>query len=417
MTYDAAGNQTAITSAGRSFIYDAENRQTTATVNSVATTYAYDGNGKRVQKTVGSTITNFVYDAQGNLAAEYGGPTNPLTGTTYLTGDHLGSTRLVTSSTGTALQRFDYAPFGEELTTGIDGRVAPYSANQYPTVSPDGTSQKFTSKERDSETGLDYFGARYFSSAQGRFTSPDEFSGGIVDPFTGGQVEQPGPLPYADIFDPQTLNKYGYVRNNPLRYTDPDGHAFGIDDLVGAVGGAAVGIGAEVVKDWATGQHVTPGAIVGAAVGGAIVGEGIVNIPETLGGSVVAAAAVKGAAQGAVSNFVQQGVDNATGNQKGFSGKSLAVSTIMGGATGGLASKLPDVKIPGISSGAGNMKSVAQGVATKIEKGIVSRMSLKTAIKGAVGGQVANTGRTFTQTYATAASTSVCNANTNGACK
>ncbi len=76
------------------------------------------------------------------------------------------------------------------------------------------------------ETGLDYFGARYFSGAQGRFTSPDEFTGGIVDPFTGQQVGQPGPLPYADITDPQTLNKYVYVRNNPLRYIDPDGHDF-----------------------------------------------------------------------------------------------------------------------------------------------------------------------------------------------
>jgi len=74
------------------------------------------------------------------------------------------------------------------------------------------------SKERDAETALDYFGARYFSSAQGRFTSPDEFPGGIVDPFTGQQVSQLGPLPYADIFDPQILNKYGYIRNNPLRH-------------------------------------------------------------------------------------------------------------------------------------------------------------------------------------------------------
>jgi len=79
---------------------------------------------------------------------------------------------------------------------------------------------EFTGKERDGESGLDYFGARYFSAAQGRFTSPDEFIGGIVDSFTGRQVGQPGPLPYADIADPQTMNKYAYVRNNPPRYTE-----------------------------------------------------------------------------------------------------------------------------------------------------------------------------------------------------
>ena len=62
---------------------------------------------------------------------------------------------------------------------------------------------EFTSKERDSETGLDYFGARYFSGAQGRFTSPDPLRGRLSDP--------------------QTLNRYAYVRNNPLSRTDPTG--------------------------------------------------------------------------------------------------------------------------------------------------------------------------------------------------
>ena len=92
---------------------------------------------------------------------------------------------------------------------------------------PNGTGSRCSGKERDAESGLDYFLARYYSAAQGRFTSPDEFKGGIVDPFTGQQVGQPGPLPYADIADPQTLNKYAYVRNNPLRYVDPDGHEIG----------------------------------------------------------------------------------------------------------------------------------------------------------------------------------------------
>ena len=69
----------------------------------------------------------------------------------------------------------------------------------------------FTGKERDAETGLDYFGARYFSAAQGRFITPDWSA-------------KPTPLPYADLSDPQTLNLYTYVRNNPLKKADPDGH-------------------------------------------------------------------------------------------------------------------------------------------------------------------------------------------------
>ena len=63
----------------------------------------------------------------------------------------------------------------------------------------------FTAKERDSETGLDYFLARYFSGAQGRFTSPDQ------------------PFNDQDASDPQSWNLFSYGRNNPLRYNDPTG--------------------------------------------------------------------------------------------------------------------------------------------------------------------------------------------------
>ncbi|HNY42358.1 MAG TPA: RHS repeat-associated core domain-containing protein, partial [Bryobacteraceae bacterium] len=68
------------------------------------------------------------------------------------------------------------------------------------------SAPEFTGKERDAETGLDYFGARYFSGAQGRFTSTD-----------------PTVMTRARIFDPQQWNLYSYVRNNPLAYIDPDG--------------------------------------------------------------------------------------------------------------------------------------------------------------------------------------------------
>jgi RHS repeat-associated protein len=97
------------------------------------------------------------------------------------------------------VKRHDYLPFGEELFAPAGGRT---TAMGY--ASGDGVRQQFTSKERDFETGLDYFLARYYSSTQGRFTSADSFGG--------------------STFNPQTLNLYAYTNGNPLRFVDPSGH-------------------------------------------------------------------------------------------------------------------------------------------------------------------------------------------------
>jgi RHS repeat-associated protein len=79
-------------------------------------------------------------------------------------------------------------------------------------------------KERDAESGLDFFIARYYSSQYGRFLSPDEFTGGPLDAISPSDPLPPGPLPYATVTNPQSLNKYAYVWNNPLKYLDPHGH-------------------------------------------------------------------------------------------------------------------------------------------------------------------------------------------------
>jgi RHS repeat-associated protein len=135
------------------------------------------------------------------------------------------------------VKRHDYLPFGEELFAGAGSRTVAqgYAAN-------DGVRQQFTAKERDIETGLDYFEARYYASTQGRFTSPDEFSNGPEQLFYFEQAVSENPTFYAELEEPQTLNKYQYAINNPLRYVDPDGHQAVADALkVAAAGGAASG--------------------------------------------------------------------------------------------------------------------------------------------------------------------------------
>jgi RHS repeat-associated protein len=85
-------------------------------------------------------------------------------------------------------------------------------------VSSDSNHYKFTGKERDAETGYDYFGARYYGSNTGRWMSPDWANGASA-------------VPYADFSDPQTLNLYAYVRNNPIANSDPIGHNIIMDGL------------------------------------------------------------------------------------------------------------------------------------------------------------------------------------------
>jgi RHS repeat-associated protein len=204
--YDAAGNL--LNDGLNSYTYDAEGH----TSIGAGVTYYYDGDGKRVRKSAGTLYWYGVNsdaldetDASGTLTNEYvffGGKRiarrDSSSNVFYYFADHLGTSRaIVQAGQTTPCYDQDFYPYGREVPHGSE---IPAFVNTCP------QNYKFTGKERDSESGLDNFGARYNSSQYGRFMTPDRGR------FVWG--------------DPQSLNRYAYTRNNPLKYIDPSGNHF-----------------------------------------------------------------------------------------------------------------------------------------------------------------------------------------------
>lgn len=197
--YDEVGNVIE-DGQGYQFVYDAENHQIEAKNELEATVgeYFYDGEGRRVKKIAGAETTVFVYNASGQLVAEYSTQMSSTPQISYLTTDHLGSTRLVTDQLGAVRDRKDFNAFGDETAT-----AARVSGLGYTIDEP--TRKNYTGYEKDGESGLEFAQARYYSTTHGRYTS--------VDPLTAS----------ASIRNPQTFNRYTYVLNSPYKYTDPLG--------------------------------------------------------------------------------------------------------------------------------------------------------------------------------------------------
>jgi RHS repeat-associated protein len=210
-SYDASGNS--IGDGVNSYTWNAES-QLKVTAGS---TYIYDGDGRGVAKanTAVPPVPYKLYwygdggevlaetDAFGATTAEYiffGGKRVamlPASGTPiYYLEDLLGTSRVTTTNSGVVCYDADFYPFGGER---------PYT-NTCP------QNYKFESKERDTETGNDDFGARYYSNRFGRWLSADWSS-------------IPAPVPYASLSNPQTLNLYSMVADDPESFADLDGHA------------------------------------------------------------------------------------------------------------------------------------------------------------------------------------------------
>ena len=289
VAYDAAGNLTADW-AGNAFKYDGDNRLVAfdhPTGTDSDTAYAYDGEGRRVRKVVGGSsgvTTTYVYNVLGQLVAEFGGTAPARPGTRYLTPDPLGSTRVVTAEDQSVLTRHDYLPFGEEIGAALGNRNQASGISGYTASLADGPAQKFTGKERDNESGLDYFQARYFSGAGGRFTSAD--------------------LPFADqgAADPQSWNLYTYTRNSPLKYVDRTGNVL---ESPWDVFNVTIGLASAAV-------NIAEGNYKAAAVdlAGVVVDVAATAIPGVPGGAgtAIRASRAAGGVAGAVSK-----ADNAAG--------------------------------------------------------------------------------------------------------
>jgi len=207
-TYDAAGNMTqdGPTSLGfHTYTYDAEGNITSVDAGTTAQ-YVYNALNQRVRTVVGTAATEFVFNAAGQRVSVWDGSTHTQLRGQYYWGsqpvayyagsaahfqhqDWLGTERMRTTYNGAVEGSFTSLPFGDlKATSGTDGD--PYH---------------FASLDYDLETNTNHAQFRQYNSTQGRWMRPDPYAGSY------------------DFTNPQSLNRYSYVLNNPLSFIDPTG--------------------------------------------------------------------------------------------------------------------------------------------------------------------------------------------------
>lgn len=234
-------------------------------------TYYFDKSFVRVVNSSGVYDSVYYYD-QKDLVARKDLWNNK---TYFYHPDHLGSTTLITNQSGNTVTEMTYEPYG---------KVYSGSTNK--------SKYLYTGKELDNSTGLYYYGARYYSPTQAQFVQPDSN------------------LP--NIYDPQQLNRYSYVRNNPYKYTDPDGNELSLGAIaiaaavfialttVAGIVTAAISSAIEVSQGKITVNdaivNIAAGGAGGAAFGATIVVGTAIGIfsgnPEIIGAAGIAAPAV-----------------------------------------------------------------------------------------------------------------------------
>ena len=272
----------------------------------------------------------------------------------YYHGDHLGSSSVMTDRSGAMVQHYEYAAFGNERfkdnTSAVD------------------MSNRYTGQQLDEETGLYYYGARYYDPELGRFTQPDTI------------------VPNSS--DSQQFNRYTYVNNNPLKYTDPSGHELLTAIIIGVVVGAAIGGATAAATGGNIGMGILTGAIgglfggVGAWAGGAI---GAAASGATTGAAVTAGSFAGAVAGGAAGGAVSAAV---TGGNIGMGALTGAVSGAIGFGVSWfnaeiLKGALSDFAVASLGGGLGG------GIGSELQGGSFWEGAAYGAAGGAIGSTVA----------------------------
>jgi RHS repeat-associated protein len=292
---------------GRTFEWDIDNRVTSVTMGGT-TTMEYDYTGMRVKKNgAGTTLypfqgveidsttgvmTKFIRIGTENFASHKGTGDERY----YYHNDHLGGVNVITDKTGGRAQLLEYDPWGS------------VSRNES-TITADPT-HRFTGKELDPETGLYYYGGRYYDPEISRFISADAF------------VPEAG--------NPQSLNRYSYTLNNPVRYIDPSGHFY-----MSKTGGGSFLFGPLIIASLVTG-FLTGGATF--ALTGNLIAAGIVGGMSAgmVGASITGGSIWKGALLGGLAGAIGGPTFSALGGNPalGFAASNFLPAVGAGAITG-----------------------------------------------------------------------------------
>ncbi len=302
--YDNNGNLTSV--GAKLFSWNYRDRLTQVATGTATTTYAYDNQNQRVRQTVlgtgtttyagkyfdrsatstQATTTSYIWSGDTLVATVIGNGT--ATSTYFSHPDHLGSTNILTNASGTIQQTLEYYPYGSErINSGSDT-----------------SSRTFIGQYKDDIADLNYLQARFYQGDKGRFISQDPVfwhtgttlqNRGASNSTSGSNWSQNTPSSYrstsgmgrnggisqeqmAWLSDPQAQNSYGYARNNPIRFKDPEGLWYkefitgqqSWSSFQGEVGEVANYLGqSSPAWNFAMNHPYTTGAIVGVASAGA----------------------------------------------------------------------------------------------------------------------------------------------------